>query len=93
MKPWLGEELNFLLKDFDQIEIIGEAQNISEAQTLIEEVNPELVFLDINMPGGNGFELLENLTITPGIIFTTAYDQYAIDAFEVNALDYLVKTH
>ncbi len=85
------EELRYLLKDFHSIEIVGEAENISSAQTMIANTNPDLLFLDINMPGGTGFELLEQLTQAPGVIFTTAYDQYAIDAFEVNALDYLVK--
>lgn len=84
-------ELKRLLKDFDHINVIGEAANAAEAKEFIEEKKPELVFLDIQMPGKNGFELLEDLEDVPEIIFTTAYDEYAIKAFEYNALDYLQK--
>jgi two-component system LytT family response regulator len=84
-------ELKRLLKDFEQIEIIGEAADASEAKQLIEEKSPDLIFLDIQMPGKNGFELLESLEDVPDVIFTTAYDEYAIKAFDYNALDYLQK--
>jgi two-component system LytT family response regulator len=84
-------ELKRLLKDFEQIEIIGEAVDASEAKQLIEEKSPDLIFLDIQMPGKNGFELLESLEDVPDVIFTTAYDEYAIKAFDYNALDYLQK--
>ncbi len=84
-------ELKRLLKDFDQVEVIGEAADSIEAKTLIEEKSPDLIFLDIQMPGKNGFELLEDLDEVPDVIFTTAYDEYAIKAFEYNALDYLQK--
>ena len=84
-------ELRRLLISHPHIRIIGEATNIIEAQQLIEAEKPELVFLDIQMPGGTGFDLLSNLDHIPQIIFTTAYDTYAMRAFEVNALDYLLK--
>jgi two-component system, LytTR family, response regulator len=84
-------ELKRLIKDFDQIEVIGEAADSIEAKAMIEEKKPDLIFLDIQMPGKNGFELLEDLDEVPDVIFTTAYDEYAIKAFEYNALDYLQK--
>lgn len=85
-------ELRTLLEEFPSIEICGEAENASSAAALIGEVNPDLVFLDIQMPGKTGFELLEELSPPiPNVIFTTAYDEYAVQAFEVNALDYLMK--
>lgn len=85
------EEMKNVLKDFVEIEVIGEAQNGEEALRLIDELNPDLIFLDINMPGMNGFELLKSLDFIPNVIFVTAYDEYAIKAFEVSALDYLLK--
>jgi two-component system, LytTR family, response regulator len=84
-------ELRRLLAVHPEIEIVGEARNAGEAQTLISEIAPELLFLDIQMPGATGFELLANLEEVPQVIFTTAYDQHAVRAFEVNALDYLLK--
>ncbi len=85
-------ELRRLLEDFPRINIIGEAANADEAIPMIEELNPDLLFLDIQMPGKNGFELLEALVDrVPEVIFTTAYDEYALKAFEYNALDYIMK--
>jgi two-component system LytT family response regulator len=84
-------EFKRLLEKFPEIEIIGEASNGEEAIEKIEELNPDLVFLDIQMPGMTGFEVLEHLRIVPNIIFVTAYDEYALKAFEVNALDYVLK--
>ncbi len=84
-------ELKRLLKELDNIEVIGEAANAMEAKEKIENDKPDLVFLDIQMPGKNGFELLEDLEFVPEVIFTTAYDEYAIKAFDYNALDYLQK--
>lgn len=84
-------ELKRLLKDFDTIQITGEASNAMEALEKIENEKPDLIFLDIQMPGKDGFELLEDLDYIPEVIFTTAYDEYAIKAFEFNALDYLLK--
>ncbi len=85
------KDLFSLLADFPEIEIIGEAENADEAYELILEQKPELLFLDIQMPGKNGFELLEMLDAVPEVIFTTAYDEYALKAFEINALGYLLK--
>ena len=84
-------ELRRLLSPHKEIEIIGEAVNVDDAISKITELNPELIFLDIQMPGKNGFELLEELDSVPIVIFTTAYDEYALKAFEYNALDYLLK--
>ena len=84
-------ELKKLLQDFPEVEIIGEAANAAEGIIKIEELNPDLIFLDIQMPGKTGFDLLTELDKAPHVIFTTAYDEYALKAFEVNALDYLMK--
>ena len=84
-------ELTKLLTLHPQIEIIAEANNVDIALEKIELLNPDLIFLDIQMPGKTGFELLGQLSKAPHVIFTTAYDEYAIQAFAVNALDYLLK--
>lgn len=84
-------ELRRLLAAHPEVDIAGEAANAVEARELIRKLAPDLLFLDIRMPGMNGFELLESLDDVPDVIFTTAYDQYAIQAFEINALDYLMK--
>lgn len=73
------------------IQVQGEAQNGKDAIDLIEATRPDLVFLDIQMPDMNGFEVLSHLTFQPLVIFTTAYEQYALDAFRENSLDYLIK--
>ena len=85
------EDLKSLLSDFPKIEIVGEAGNVAEAKKAIEGLGPDLIFLDIQMPGKSGFDLLSELKINADIIFVTAYDEYAIKAFEVNAQDYLLK--
>lgn len=85
------QDLKRLVADWDEIQIIGEAENAFEAKEMIELNQPDLIFLDIQMPRKNGFELLEELDNTPIVIFVTAYDEYAIQAFDVNALDYIVK--
>jgi two-component system LytT family response regulator len=84
-------ELKLLLDRHDSVEVIGECANADEAKEKIEEEKPDLIFLDIQMPGKTGFELLETLNYFPKVIFVTAFDEYAIRAFEVNALDYLLK--
>jgi two-component system LytT family response regulator len=85
------QELRRLLAAHPEIEIAGEARGGEEALALIPKLAPDLVFLDIQMPGMTGFDLLERLDDLPQVIFTTAYDEYAIKAFEVSALDYLLK--
>jgi two-component system LytT family response regulator len=84
-------ELRKLLQDFPEVEIIDEAANAEEGIEKIEAQNPDLIFLDIQMPGKTGFDMLSSLEKSPHVIFTTAYDEYALKAFEVNALDYLLK--
>jgi two-component system LytT family response regulator len=90
-EPLARRELRRLLGAIVGIEVVGEAGNIDEARERIERLAPDVVFLDIQMPGGTGFDLLAQLDRVPRVIFTTAYDQYAVKAFEVNALDYLLK--
>lgn len=85
------KELINLLSTFEQIEVVAECCNAEEAKQAIAEHHPELIFLDIQMPEKTGFELLEELDSTPEVIFVTAYDEHALRAFEVNALDYLLK--
>ncbi len=84
-------ELRRLLAVLPEVEIAGEAGNIEEALVASARLRPDVLFLDIRLPGGSGFDLLERLDRVPEVIFTTAYDEYAARAFEVNALDYLVK--
>ncbi len=84
-------ELKKLLQDFPQIEVVDEAANAAEGVEKIDLLNPDLIFLDIQMPGKTGFDMLQDLDKAPHVIFTTAYDEYALKAFEVNALDYLMK--
>jgi two-component system LytT family response regulator len=84
-------ELKKLLQDHSDIEVIEEAANVDDGIEKIETLNPDLIFLDIQMPGKTGFDLLAEVEKAPRVIFTTAYDEYAIKAFEVNALDYLLK--
>jgi two-component system LytT family response regulator len=90
-EPLALRELRRLLAEFPWVEIVGEAGNIVEAARAIEADAPELLLLDIKMPGGTGFDLLAKLEHVPRVIFTTAYDDHAVQAFEVNALDYLLK--
>lgn len=85
------KELINLLSQFDQVEVVGEANNVDDAKEKIESLLPDVVFLDIQMPEKTGFDLLEELDTVPHVIFTTAYDEYALKAFQVNALDYLLK--
>jgi len=85
------KELTKLLSEFPHIEIIKECDSAEEAIVEVDKLKPDVVFLDIHMPGKDGFGVLEELDYTPHVIFVTAYDEYAIKAFEVNALDYLLK--
>ncbi len=84
-------ELKKLLLEFPEIEVIAEAANANEGIEKIDSLNPDLIFLDIQMPGKTGFDMLAELDKAPDVIFTTAYDDHALKAFEVNALDYLLK--
>ncbi|MDC6366556.1 MULTISPECIES: LytR/AlgR family response regulator transcription factor [Flavobacteriaceae] len=84
-------ELKELIKKHVEIELVGEAENVDNGYELIQKANPDLLFLDINMPEKDGFELLEMLDEVPITVFTTAFDEYAIKSFEYNALDYLLK--
>ena len=84
-------ELKKLLQEYPEIEVIDEAANAEEGISKIASLHPDLIFLDIQMPGKTGFDMLTQLERTPQVIFTTAFDEYALKAFEVNALDYLLK--
>ncbi len=85
------KELTNLLQEYPEVEIVGEAVNAEDAEEKIQALQPDLLFLDIQMPGKTGFELLETLDSVPDVVFTTAYDEYALKAFDFNALDYLLK--
>lgn len=85
------EGLVRMLAAFPDIEVAGQADQPATALTLIQQLRPDLIFLDIHMPGGSGFDLLEQLDYTPRIIFTTAYSEYAIRSFDYNTVDYLLK--
>ncbi|WP_315823705.1 LytTR family DNA-binding domain-containing protein [Paraflavitalea speifideaquila] len=85
------EEIKRHLLHYTDFEVVGEAADADEAENLIKTLQPHLIFLDIQMPERSGFDLLETLTDCPEVIFTTAFDQYAVQAFDTNALDYLVK--
>ncbi|WP_022836900.1 LytR/AlgR family response regulator transcription factor [Salisaeta longa] len=84
-------EMRRLLAAHEDLEIVGEATNADEAEAAVNDLQPDLLFLDVQMPGGSGFDLLERLDAVPFVVFSTAYDAYALEAFEVSALDYLVK--
>jgi two-component system LytT family response regulator len=90
-EPPARRELRRLLTGFPWVEVVGEAGNIDQAAELIRTLTPDLLFLDIQMPGGTGFDLLTRLEDVPQVIFTTAYDEHAVRAFKVDALDYLLK--
>lgn len=86
------ERLNKLLLPYaDKIEIMGEARNGNQAIEMIENMKPDLIFLDIQMPGKSGFEVLQEINHQPMIIFCTAHDEYALQAFETSSIDYLLK--
>jgi DNA-binding LytR/AlgR family response regulator len=85
------ERLRRLLGEIEAVDIVGEAEDGVQAVQMIEELSPDLVLLDVQMPGLDGFGVIEALADPPQVVFVTAYDQYAIRAFEVNALDYLLK--
>jgi two-component system LytT family response regulator len=84
-------ELRRLLAAFPDVEVVGEAAHVDEACRQVEALAPDLLLLDIQMPGGTGFDVLERLEEPPDVVFTTAFDAHAVRAFQVNALDYLLK--
>ena len=84
-------ELKHLLKAHPQVQVLGEASSVSEAREAIEALKPDLLLLDIHLDGGDAFELLDQLEHLPQVIFTTGFDNHAIEAFERNALAYLLK--
>ena len=84
-------ELSYLLQSHPEIEVVGEAGSVKEAAKVVESLHPDLLFLDIQMPRESGFDLFERTAITAEVIFVTAHDEFAVRAFEVNALDYLMK--
>jgi len=89
---WLVRaELKTMLAGHPEIAVVGEAANVAQAIPLIQDTRPEVIFLDIQMPGASGFDLLDQIDVSARIVFITAYDKYALRAFEVNALDYLLK--
>lgn len=85
------QEMRLLLADFDNLDIVGEAGSIADALKIIEEKQPDAIFLDIQLSGENGFDLFKKSRANFKVIFVTAYDEFALRAFEVNALDYLMK--
>jgi two-component system LytT family response regulator len=90
-EPLAVMELKEMLKKYAEIEVIDSAGDAMEAIEKIQTLQPQLLFLDINMPGSSGFDLLEQLDHAPHVVFVTAYDEFALQAFQVNALDYLLK--
>lgn len=84
-------ELRTLLAQVEGVELVGEAEDVPQARAAIARLHPDLVLLDIQMPSGSGFDVLAGLDTVPAVVFTTAYDQYALQAFAANALDYLLK--
>jgi len=90
-EKYARNDLKELLTDFPLVEVVGEAKNINDAISLISQHNPDLIFLDIQFPGENGFDLFNKIETSAKIIFVTAFNEYAIRAFEVNACDYLLK--
>lgn len=88
---WARVSLQDKLKEIPEIEVIGEADSITKAKKEIEKLNPDILFLDVQLNDGTGFDLLNQLEFSGKVIFITAYDKYAVRAFEINALDYLMK--
>ena len=85
------DRMRRLVADLPDVEIVGEAGNVAEAVVLVDSTRPDLLLLDVQIPGGDGFDVLRQVTHTPQVVFTTAFDHYAVKAFEVKSLDYLLK--
>lgn len=90
-EPLAIQEMKWMLRDFSDLDIVGQASTAIEAIRQINALKPDLIFLDINIPEKTGFDIVNELTYFPQIIFVTAYDEYALKAFEINAIDYLMK--
>jgi two-component system LytT family response regulator len=92
-EPLARKRVEQLLASAEEFQVIGEARNVAEAVSACLELRPDLVFLDVEMPDGSGFDALEKLSAEnmPAVVFVTAYDQYTIKAFDVYAVDYLLK--
>lgn len=90
-EPLARQKLRQMLEEFPDLEIVGEAGNLQEARELLARTNPQAIFLDVRMPRGSGFDLVRSLPASPLVVFVTAYSEYAIEAFEVAAVDYLLK--
>lgn len=86
-------ELKSQLKKVSYIDCVGEAENVEQALMMYEKYQPDLVFLDIDLPDGNGFDFLTQLAVAPYVIFTTAFEEFALKAFDQNAIDYLLKPY
>ena len=84
-------DLKNLLSNYNNIEVVSETEDVKSTVDIIDQLKPDVVFLDIQMPGESGFDLFDKINVIPKVIFVTAFDEYAIRAFEVNALDYLLK--
>jgi len=90
-EPLAVRAIREYLRDVGWIEVVGEARNGGDALRLIHKLEPDLVFMDVRMPGMSGVEVLEAVENRPAVVFTTAFDEYAIPAFDLGAVDYLVK--
>lgn len=90
-EPLARSDLKAVLTKFCEVEVVGEADNLTSARKKLDELSPDVIFLDIQMPGESGFDLLPDTGLNIKVVFVTAFDEYAIRAFEVNALDYLLK--
>lgn len=90
-EPLARDIIKFYLESYPEIEVVAECNDGFEGLKAITQFNPDFIFLDVQMPKISGFEMLELVDDAPGVIFTTAFDEYAIKAFEVNAVDYLLK--
>ena len=90
-EPLARARLRRLLGEIERVEVVGEAGSVSEAAPIVDSLRPDLVLLDVQMPGEDGFALLSRIVHRPAIVFVTAFDHYAVRAFEENAVDYLLK--
>lgn len=92
-EPPARDRIRRMLGEHADFAVVGEAGDVEAAVEIVDRESPDLLFLDVQMPGGDGFEVLRRVAHLPRVVFTTAYDQYAVRAFEVNSLDYLLKPY